>query len=76
MKNIAYASYSLARAAGDRLSRGRFARLLALLDLILIWIERHRSRRQLMKLEPRLLHDIGITRADAEREYEKPFWRP
>lgn len=33
-----------------------------------------RSRRQLLKLEPHELDDIGITRAEAEREAAKGFF--
>ena len=37
-------------------------------------IERSRQRAQLSDLDERLLEDIGVTRADAEREASKPFW--
>lgn len=39
------------------------------------WQERKTQRRQLLSLDDRALRDIGISRADAEREYRKPFWR-
>lgn len=39
------------------------------------WHQRGRSRRQLMALDDRMLKDIGISRAEAEAEYRKPFWR-
>ncbi|TDQ86396.1 uncharacterized protein YjiS (DUF1127 family) [Dongia mobilis] len=45
-----------------------FARLLAMR-------ERARQRRQLAGLSDALLKDIGISRADAEREATQPFWR-
>ncbi|MFC6672332.1 DUF1127 domain-containing protein [Marinobacterium aestuariivivens] len=38
--------------------------------------ERSRSRRQLQMLDDHMLKDIGISRADAVREADKPFWRP
>lgn len=38
--------------------------------------ERRRSRYQLMRLDDRMLKDIGISRADALFEGQKPFWRP
>ncbi|MCI0431754.1 MAG: DUF1127 domain-containing protein [Rhodospirillales bacterium] len=47
------------------------ALILWLLDLS----ERRRQRAALMSLDDRLLKDIGLTRADAEREYDKPLWR-
>lgn len=37
--------------------------------------QRHRTRRQLLTLEDPLLRDIGLSRADAEREGIKPFWK-
>jgi uncharacterized protein YjiS (DUF1127 family) len=37
--------------------------------------DRRRQRRALARLDGRLLSDIGISRCDAEREIEKPFWR-
>jgi uncharacterized protein YjiS (DUF1127 family) len=42
----------------------------------LIWLERARQRRQLRELSDHMLRDIGLTRADAWAECEKPFWRP
>ena len=42
----------------------------------LIWFERARQRRQLAELSDYMLRDIGLTRADACAEADKPFWRP
>ena len=39
------------------------------------WLARARQRRDLGKLDDRLLADIGVTRAEAEAERCKPFWR-
>jgi uncharacterized protein YjiS (DUF1127 family) len=41
---------------------------------IALWIERHRSRRALAALDAHLLDDIGVSRADAQRESARPFW--
>jgi uncharacterized protein YjiS (DUF1127 family) len=41
-----------------------------------VWLERSRQRRQLAQLSNHMLRDIGLTRADAWLEAEKPFWRP
>lgn len=38
------------------------------------WEERARQRRRLSELDDRLLRDIGLTRADVNREAGKPFW--
>ena len=48
------------------------ARLFA---LVAAWAGRNQSRRELVRLDDRELRDIGITRIDALREAEKPFWR-
>jgi len=44
-------------------------------SLIAEWIERIRQRRALAGLDERMLRDIGVTRVEAVRECEKPFWR-
>jgi uncharacterized protein YjiS (DUF1127 family) len=38
------------------------------------WRERGRQRAMLATLDDRMLRDIGIDRARAQREAEKPFW--
>ena len=43
--------------------------------LLATWIERARQRNALTALDDHQLRDIGITRLDAARECEKPFWR-
>ena len=64
-------AYSIWRPA-RRTSSYRFA---AVFGLLAMWIERARQRQSLAGLDDRSLRDIGITRADAARECEKPFWR-
>lgn len=44
-------------------------------DRLLLWLERMRDRRLLSSLDDRMLHDIGVSRYDAEKEARKPFWR-
>ncbi len=46
-----------------------------LLNTFKFWIERSHQRRQLAKLDDRMLKDIGLSRADVNREISKPFWR-
>jgi uncharacterized protein YjiS (DUF1127 family) len=48
--------------------------LLHAIELVLGWQEVARQRRALLTLDERLLKDIGITSADAEREASRPFW--
>ena len=45
-------------------------------DLLLVWHERVRQRRQLQGLNDHMLRDIGLGRADVAAEITKPFWRP
>ena len=39
------------------------------------WRQRKDGRRELARLDERMLRDIGLTRLDAEYEINKPFWR-
>jgi len=43
-----------------------------------VWVEAVfrtlRERRELMSLDDGALKDIGISRADADREWSRPFW--
>ncbi|MFQ5936329.1 MAG: DUF1127 domain-containing protein [Acidiferrobacterales bacterium] len=57
------------------LPRSRFS-LAQFAKMLLEWHERARQRQALLALDDRLLKDIGISRADAEIEGNKPFWRP
>ena len=45
------------------------------LDLIFLWHERARERRELAMLDSRILADIGVDTATARNEADKPFWR-
>ena len=41
-----------------------------------VWATRHRTRSHLKDVPPELLRDVGLTDAQAEREYLKRFWMP
>ncbi len=78
MARISYPYFVLGQSA----RRGSFELLATLrsaagrgLDHLLLWAERVRSRRRLLSLDDRMLQDIGIERATAEREAAMPFWR-
>lgn len=44
------------------------------LDRFTRWFTLARERRQLAQLDERALHDIGLSRVDAEQEARRPFW--
>lgn len=43
-------------------------------DKVRMWREIARQRNQLRRFSEYLAKDIGISRADAEREADRPFW--
>lgn len=45
-----------------------------LLTLLLSWLRRARSRRELAGLSDAQLRDVGLNRDMIKREAEKPFW--
>ncbi len=49
--------------------------LVRAIDSLAEWRSRARERRQLSALSDAMLKDIGVSRADASAEFEKPFWR-
>jgi uncharacterized protein YjiS (DUF1127 family) len=63
-----------------RLRRGQsFVRELArqadrVIAALLRWQELARQRRALLHMDDHMLKDIGLSRADAVREAERPFW--
>jgi uncharacterized protein YjiS (DUF1127 family) len=60
--------------------RGSFLSSLTEITVILgAWRQRYRYRRELSRLMssgPHLIEDIGLSRAHADQEAAKPFWRP
>jgi uncharacterized protein YjiS (DUF1127 family) len=60
-----------ARAAVDR---PRATTLTALARRAAMWLEVRRQRRSLLSLSDHMLHDLGLSRADAEGEATRPFW--
>ena len=48
--------------------------IFAAVGLVATWHERWQQRRQLERLDPRLLRDIGLDRYEVAREIRKPFW--
>jgi uncharacterized protein YjiS (DUF1127 family) len=66
--------------APARTSQGLPDRLLIVLRRFGNWLAaaqaRQRQRRRLAELDDRALADIGLSRAEARFEAEKPFWLP
>ena len=57
------------------LARSRLgAAVAAAARLARLWVVRAEGRRALRRLDLHLLRDIGLTRAQAQREAGKPFW--
>ena len=53
-------------------------RLATLRGIIATWDERKRLRwelEQMLKADPHLIDDIGLTRRQVEAEIAKPFWQ-
>ena len=49
--------------------------LVGVLEHLAVWQDRRRQRFTLSRLDDRMLHDIGLSSADVDRELSKPFWR-
>jgi uncharacterized protein YjiS (DUF1127 family) len=52
---------------------GGWARRFA--DLLLTWLQRSRERRLLGTLSDHMLEDMGLSRADVDRETSRRFWQ-
>lgn len=50
--------------------------LMRALDALALWQERAAGRAHLAQMDDRMLKDMGIGQAEADREAHKPFWRP
>jgi len=51
------------------------AEIMRVATLAKTWGQRTRSRRHLSTLDAKQLKDVGLTRIDAQREAQKPFWK-
>jgi uncharacterized protein YjiS (DUF1127 family) len=65
---------SLPRAA--KTPSGLVDAILRLFATLALWQERAAQRYRLLGLDERMLKDLGISRADVEREAAKPVWLP
>jgi len=60
--------------ASMRSSGARTSTLLRVISMIEMAVERRRSRMALMEMSEAQLKDIGISRSEAYREANRPFW--
>lgn len=51
------------------------AALFAVANLVRTWEERRITRAALKRLDPHMLHDIGLSDREAMAETAKPFWQ-
>ena len=42
--------------------------------IVKVWFERWKQRRALLRLDDRMLDDVGISKCQAFEEGSKPFW--
>jgi uncharacterized protein YjiS (DUF1127 family) len=73
-EEVDMSAHALPAARASRRDRGLQKFALAAVARLLRWHELARQRRALLTLDDRMLKDIGITRAAAEREASRPFW--
>ena len=76
MKYADYATYPVPSwhpfSHGFDKAADAFIRAFATIEL---WRSRSNERRRLAEFDDRLLKDIGVSRADAWKEANKPFWK-
>ena len=66
---------SRAYLIGCRLLQAVVVSVLHAIYVVFVWQERVRQRDQLQALDERSQRDIGLSRADIERETRKSFWQ-
>ena len=47
----------------------------SVMALIATWQSRAQQRRELLDADPRILRDLGLSKAEVTAEAIKPFWR-
>jgi uncharacterized protein YjiS (DUF1127 family) len=62
--------------AASVIGAASLAGLAAMFGILWTWRDRYRERRMLSALSDHMLKDIGVSRADVDREIRKTFWRP
>jgi uncharacterized protein YjiS (DUF1127 family) len=74
-EEVDMSAYASPAARVSRRGRGLQKFAAVAVTRLLRWHELARQRRALLTLDDRMLKDIGVTRAEAEREAGRSFWR-
>lgn len=72
---VRFGRYQVVLLKRDRISPTLLERLREWLVKINQYRQNAQQRKKLAQLPDYLLKDIGVTRADALKEAEKPFWK-
>lgn len=72
---VRFGRYQVVLLKRDITSPTLLVRFRVLLTKLNQYRQNAQQRRQLAQLPDYLLKDIGVTRADALKEAEKPFWK-
>jgi uncharacterized protein YjiS (DUF1127 family) len=64
-----------ARAAGSALADLMWVVVILPVEFLRHWQSKARDRKMLRQLDDKLLKDVGLTRADLDREYSRSFFR-
>ena len=60
----------------QKASSSSFAKkVIAIFDLLNLWLERHHQRKQLAQLDDRMKRDLGLDDEQIQVEISKPFWK-
>jgi uncharacterized protein YjiS (DUF1127 family) len=69
-------SLNIPVTAERNVHRSRRPLFATFVDIVLTWQMRSRQRRELRGLDDAILRDVGISRAQANYDGNKPFWKP
>ena len=72
IENIQKNNYSLDLPTCDSEANASFRQFS---HTVLLWMQRSKQRKQLARLDARMLSDIGISAEQAKTEINKPFWK-
>lgn len=67
-------TFSTSRSEISRSSSSRGSAILRVVAMIEMAVERRRSRHALLEMTDTQLKDIGLSRSEAFREANRPFW--